>query len=47
MNKESLLNELKNFIMRIDLIKKKAIQIDQVISLRLAGTDSFYHAMKK
>lgn len=40
-------NELKNFIMRIDHIKKKAIQIDQVISLRLAGTDSFYHAMKK
>ncbi len=41
------IEELKNLVMRIDYVTKKTIQLDQVISIRLAGTDSFYHAMKK
>ena len=44
---EDRIEELKNLVMRIDYVTKKTIQLDQVISLRLAGTDSFYHAMKK
>lgn len=40
------IEELKNLVLRIRYNREKARKLDQAISLRLAGNDSFYHIEK-